>query len=572
MNKRVMIGVAALLLACGGNKAPVIGNPIPAPAFDLSSADVVPGQILVDLKDNLSDSEVKDVADHYGLTFVESNEVAHQYRYEEATVENNDWERTLLRELKNDARVEHAEPIVKYHALFTPNDPLYKDQWGMTRIGLENSINMSCGMGVKVAVVDTGVACYKVDGEQSLTDLATCSGGFNAFDHDDIAFDRQAHGSHVSGTIAQLTNNGHGAAGIASCATIIPVKVLSDSGSGTNESVAEGIRWAADHADLMNLSLGGPFPSDVIEDAVNYAHDKGVAVICAAGNSGGAIGYPARFKNALAVSAIGPNDKIADFSSRGPEIAIAAPGVDIMQETIPDACGGTSPCFLAFSGTSMATPMVSGVAALLVSEGISNPDTLREKLQSTADPKKEHNLYGAGILRADNAVRSTLTSHLTLRLLALIGVILALGAAVKGQWKNRYSIAGIALGAFGAFPLFFSGLLPKMGSLRFIGEMLARPLGEMDMVFGSGIHSLMLFASAIPVVLVSLLTMQHPKLKLFAGGLGLGMIALDAQMAWSNDSHFMFGSLLMRAFMIVNIVVASFFVKTVFTTSATKTA
>src|SRR4029077_898050 len=144
------------------------------------------------------------------------------------------------------------------------------------------------------------------------------------------------------------------------------------------------------------------------------------------------------------------------------------------------------------------------------------------------------------------AVQSVISSHLMTRLVALFGIIFALGAAVKGQWKNRYSLAGITLGAFGIFPLFFTSLMPKMGSFRVVAEALARPIGEMDMVFGSGIHSLMLFASAIPTVLVSLLTLQHPKLKLFAAGLGMGTMTLEAQLAYSNDARFMLGSFAMR--------------------------
>lgn len=567
MRKSIMFGMAALLMGCG-NGAPV-GHKTVRPTFDWSNSDLIPGQILVDLKDNVSDSDVKDLEATMDLSFIEANDIAHEYRYEEAVVNAAD-EEAILARLQSDPRVEHAEPMAKYKALFTPNDPMFNDQYGMKRIGLETSLNISCGMGVKIASVDTGVACMKEDGETTLTDVAECSKGFNAFDSSSSAFDRQGHGSHTVGTMAQLTNNGHGAAGIAPCATIIPVKVLDDNGSGSNESVAAGIRWAADHADVMNLSLGGPFPSKVIEDAVNYAHDKGVAVICAAGNSGGEIGYPAKFKNAIAVSAIGPNDKIADFSSRGKEIAIAAPGVNILQETIPDACGGESPCFKAFSGTSMATPMVTGVAALLISEGINNPDTLKEKLQSTADPKKEPNLYGAGILRADKAVASAITSHLMLRLVALFGIIFAMGAAVRSSWKNKYSIAGIILGAFGMFPILFSGLMPRLGSFRVVAEVLARPIGEMDMAVSGGLHSMLLFASAIPVVLVSLLTLQHSKLKLFAAGLGMGFMALEAQYAYSNDAHFAFGSLPMRLFMIGSMVICGFFVRTAYTTTTKK--
>ena len=549
----VCVSLAAGLLACG-NAAPV-GHKTLRPTFDWSSSsDLIPGQILVDLKDDVSDSDIRDIESKYGVVLTEANEVAHQYRYEEAAVPTD--EEFILNELQADSRVEHAEPMIRVQALgYVPNDPMYNEQWGLTRVGTESSWGMSCGQGARVAIIDTGVQCYADDG---ISDLNRCTGGYDFVRNSEgEARDENGHGSHCASTVAEITNNGIGGAGIAPCATIVPVRVLDANGSGSMEGVAMGIRWAADHADVLSMSLGAHQPSDVVKDAVDYAYSKGKIIVAANGNSGGSIGWPAAYDHVIAVSAIDKNDKIADFSSRGPQTAIAAPGVDILQSTYLDG----QEVYRKFSGTSMSTPHVSGVAALLVSQGITNPDAVREKLQSTADPKKDPKLYGAGILRADAAVRSAITSHLITRLIALFGVILLLGAAVKGQWKNLYSLGGIVVGAFGAFPLFFTGLLPKLGAFRFIGEVLARPIGEMDMVIGSGIHSTLLFASAIPVVLVSLLTMQHPKLKLLAAGLGMGTMALEAQMAWSNDTRFMFGSLVMRVFMVVNMLICGYFVR-----------
>src|SRR5208337_4515289 len=100
---------------------------------------------LVDLKDSVSDSDVKDIETLYGVSFSEANEVAHQYRYEEATVPHD--EEFILNELNADPRVEHAEPMIKVHANYVPNDPLYKDQWGLKRIGMESAWGLSCGTG-----------------------------------------------------------------------------------------------------------------------------------------------------------------------------------------------------------------------------------------------------------------------------------------------------------------------------------------------------------------------------------------------------------------------------------------
>jgi serine protease len=150
--------------------------------------------------------------------------------------------------------------------------------------------------------------------------------GYNFVAKNKIAADDQGHGTHVAGTIAQTTNNGIGVAGLAHCAKLMPVKVLSARGWGTMADVAEGIRWAADHgAQVINLSLGSPSKSAVVENAVKHSIKKGVIVVAAAGNSGRSVGYPAAYPGVIAVSATDKNDAIAWFSSRGPEVTIGAP-------------------------------------------------------------------------------------------------------------------------------------------------------------------------------------------------------------------------------------------------------
>ena len=564
----VCVSLAAGLLACG-NAAPV-GHKTLRPTFDWSSSsDLIPGQILVDLKDDVSDSDIRDIESKYGVVLTEANEVAHQYRYEEATIPGslND-ELDVVNKLRTDARVEHAEPMTQYHALFTPNDPKYSEQYGLTRIGMESAWNMSCGMGVKVASLDTGVACR---GEHRMSDLAECGEGFNAVDNDNDTTDRQSHGTHTVGSIAQLTNNGIEGAGVAPCVSIMPVKVLSDHGSGSNEGIAEGIRWAVDHgAQVINMSLGGPSPSAVLKDACQYAHDKGVVVVAAAGNSGpgnNTVGYPAAFPTVIAVSAIGPDDKIAGFSSRGPQVAIAAPGVDIGQQTICDE--NPEGCFLKYSGTSMSSPIVAGTTALIVGSGITDVDAVKEKLQSTADSAGDKNLYGAGIANAAAAVRSTLLSHFMISIVALLGLLFVARKTIQGQWKNPLSLLGMTLGGFGFLPLAFTGILPRMGMFRVVGELAMRPFGNWDMVLGHG-HSLLLLASAIPTVIISLLMVGHSKLRLFSGGFALGAAALCGQIAYSNDVRFALGSLVMRLMMIGSAFICMYFASVSFSASVAK--
>jgi serine protease len=241
-----------------------------------------------------------------------------------------------------------------------------------------------------VAVIDTGVACENHGEFTRIPDLAgtRCLPGWNFVNDTAHANDDQGHGTHVAGTIAQTTNNQLGTAGVAFCATILPVKVLDARGSGSLADVAEGIRWAADHgADVINLSLGGDGHSKIMDQAVEYAHRRGVTVVCAAGNSGRSVGSPANAPLSIAVSAIDSGDQIAFFSSRGPEIAIAAPGVAILQQTICERGRNRCEQFASWSGTSMAAPHVAGVAALMYSQGVTDPDRVRSLLLAHSTPR-----------------------------------------------------------------------------------------------------------------------------------------------------------------------------------------
>jgi subtilisin family serine protease len=172
--------------------------------------------------------------------------------------------------------------------------------------------------------------------------------------------DDNGHGSHVSGTAAAETNNSIGVAGLSWGARIMPVKVLDENGEGFYSDVIEGIVYAAyNGAKIINLSLGGEERSDAMQDAVNYAHSQGALLIAATGNDGGEVLYPAACENVLAVAATDENDNRPIFSNYGPEVDVAAPGVEIYS-TWPWRNG-----YWTLSGTSMAAPHVSGLAALV---------------------------------------------------------------------------------------------------------------------------------------------------------------------------------------------------------------
>jgi subtilisin family serine protease len=305
-----------------------------------------------------------------------------------------------LRALRRSRAVRYAEPQRRMHALETSQpDPGRAQQWGLDAVGVGAAWSVSRGAGAVVAVVDTGVA--------PAPDLAgRLLPGWNVIAGNDAADDDNGHGTHVAGTIAEAEGNGVAESGIAPDASILPVKVLDATGSGSDSDVAAGIVWAADHgARIVNLSLGGSETSTVLADAVAYARHQGVLIVAAAGNDGGAVGVPARLAGVIAVGAVDSALVRAPFSAGGRALDLVAPGVAILQQTL-DGAGGFADRLL--SGTSMASPHVAGVAALALAAGRATTATgLARLLARTAldlGPPGKDSAYGAGLVRADAAL------------------------------------------------------------------------------------------------------------------------------------------------------------------------
>ncbi|MCS1352536.1 S8 family serine peptidase [Mechercharimyces sp. CAU 1602] len=280
-----------------------------------------------------------------------------------------------IKDYEKMAQVEYAEPIITYSADWTPDDPYYRSgQYGPQNMQLPAAWEITRGnSGVIVAVIDSGVEANHPDLQGQVIQ------GYDYIDNDPDASDVHGHGTHVAGTVAASTNNRIGVAGVAPNVKIMPVRVLNDEGYGTNEQVANGILYAVNNgADVINMSLGDPEPSQLIEDAVNYAWSKGVVIVASAGNkSTNKPNYPGTYDRSIAVAALDENDRIANFSNYGDWVDVAAPGVDILSTTIGGGYGEKS-------GTSMAAPHVAGVAALLASQGMSHTE-IRAALESTAD-------------------------------------------------------------------------------------------------------------------------------------------------------------------------------------------
>ena len=299
---------------------------------------------------------------------------------------------------ENCPQVIFAEPNYKLYALDTfPNDPNWSLQYGLTAIRAPQGWDVSIGSpAVVIAIIDTGVDLTHPDLAPKMV------AGFDFVNNDNIAQDDNGHGSHVAGIAAASSNNGVGVSGVSWGAKIMPIKVLSASASGTFANAAEGIVWAANNgAHIINLSLGGSSYSKVFEDAINYAYDKGVMIIASSGNNGGAILYPARFANVMAVGATDQSNVLAYFSNYGAELDVVAPGVSIYSTGINS--------YYHNSGTSMAAPFVSGLASILRGfPGSGSPANLAWAIKSTAldlgVPGRDI-YYGDGLIQMDAAIQ-----------------------------------------------------------------------------------------------------------------------------------------------------------------------
>lgn len=419
LEEKVGTSLAALVEASGF----LPGSPYPWGLMAGESRPVVPGEVLVKLKDGpalapsrsgsrvaLGRAAVDQALAVYHFetvapVFSRLNKASSELdRVLKLRLQDASQTAALIRDLEASGDVEFATPNREIRAAsndlyFAHQYPLLNTQHPAADIRATEAWALESGRAsVLVAIVDTGIDYFMADFAGKVrTDL-----DWDFINDDADAWDDQGHGTHVGGIVAAASNNTFSIAGVAPGVSLLPVKVLSAEGSGTEEGVAAGIVWAVDRgAQVINLSLGARGFSNVIEEALIHAHQHGVLVLAAAGNDGtDEIIYPASSQFAVAVGATDDTNQRTSFSDHGQGLDLMAPGNRVLS-TVP----GGEVCFA--SGTSMATPHVTGVGALLRSRAPSaNLSQLKEALfNHTLDlgPPGYDLGYGWGLV---DAVRS----------------------------------------------------------------------------------------------------------------------------------------------------------------------
>jgi len=346
--------------------------------------EYVKGELIVKFKNTCSRKRIKEMfGENIKITDTYSN-----FNIKKINLPDNIDETEILELLRNNPLVEYANLNSICYSFSKPDDPFFKYQWNFNHINMERAWNIqpSGSEDIIVAILDTGIAYEDYGIYRKAPDLSGINFcyPYDFINNDNHANDDEGHGTHVTGTICQTTNNNYGVSGMAYGISIMPIKILNSYGSGTSLSLIDGIKWAVDHGSkVINMSLGwSPYtnPGKVVEEAIKYAYEHGVVMVAASGNDMvGTVSYPAAYDEVIAVGAINFNNLITLYSQFGDKQELVAPGGDwydmnsdgyidgIIQETF-DKPSYSNFKFLFYCGTSMAAPHVTGLISLLLTQ------------------------------------------------------------------------------------------------------------------------------------------------------------------------------------------------------------
>lgn len=370
---------------------PVATQP-PQDASVQASANWVKGRLLITPRAGLSLEELRKAVAPYG---VRPKHHLKELDLHICELPDGVDEKEIKRLLKQDHRLKNVELDMIVTLDQTITDPSFNRSWALPKIEAPTAWDISAGDGIIVAVLDTGV-----DGTHP--DLAAnMVPGWNMFDNNDNTADVHDHGTWVAGTIAAAANNGMGSAGVAWSAEIMPVRIAAPDATAFFSTIANGIRWAADHgAKVVNVSYSGVAGSSTIRSAAQYLRNKGGVLVVSAGNSGSRLNHSPS-DVILVASATNSNDQRPNWSSYGSYVDIASPG-----ESIFTTSKGGGYNFV--SGTSFSSPIVAATAALMFSANHElTPADLDQLILSTTTDLGEpgfDDFYGAGRVDAAAAV------------------------------------------------------------------------------------------------------------------------------------------------------------------------
>lgn len=364
---------------------------------------VVADEIVVKFKPEVEKETIDKINEKFKVKIKKKLRIKNTYRLEVPPAKINE----MLKKYKENPNVEYAEPNYIRKAFLPPNDPSCNDtdQWGIFKIQAPDAWDTETGKGsVVIAILDTGVDWDHEDLAGNMWDNGSGYCGYDFVngdnypddDHDD-PLGPHSHGTHCAGIAAAVTNNNTGIAGVSWESKIMAVKVLDAVGIGLSPDIADGINYAADNgADIISMSFGTtgyPIPSDLERDAINDAYNQGCLLVAASGNENQPyVAYPAAYDNVIAVGATnqsddrcGPVDWPPNLGSNyGDELDVVAPGNDILS-TVRMGMGPLGSNYDSMGGTSMATPFVSGLAALILSQlGGLAPSDVRRIIERTA--------------------------------------------------------------------------------------------------------------------------------------------------------------------------------------------
>ncbi|WP_117363756.1 S8 family serine peptidase [Natrarchaeobaculum sulfurireducens] len=335
-------------------------------------------ELLIGVSPSTSDAEAT-VASALGTgDVVHSNETLHYVTVELPANTPEEAKEQIEATLDGIDAIEYVEENATLEAYTTPNDPYYSSQQAPQQVNCSGAWDETLGdSDVVISVVDQGIAYDHENLEANMDDRTGAVFVGRGSDPYPVN-SNETHGTIVAGIAGGETDNGIGHAGISDC-SMLSARALNEHSSGSLADIADAIQWSADQgADVINLSLGSRSHWQTLANACRYAVDQGSLPVAAAGNEGSTVSYPAAYDSVLAVSAIDSNDRLASFSNRGPEIDLAAPGSNVLSTTLNDG-------YTRASGTSMAAPVVAGVAGLVLSVYPDlSPEELRQHLEATA--------------------------------------------------------------------------------------------------------------------------------------------------------------------------------------------